>query len=155
MRRSVCVSTRWQLALALAAATLIPGGSTAGQEQQPIFRVTSELVAVPVFVESGNTPVTDLTVDDFELRDNGVVQAIEAVDDASSPVDLVVVVDVSGSVAGPVPARHRAHPLVARAGGSGSDSGVRLIGDGTGPVVVSRRSAAGSSLARTRAYDPE
>jgi VWFA-related protein len=70
----------------------------ASQAQQPVFRATSELVAVPVSVTAGNTPVSDLSAADFELRDNGIVQTVELVADASAPVDLTIVVDISGSV---------------------------------------------------------
>jgi VWFA-related protein len=73
--------------------------TAAGQEQPPVFRAASNLVAVPVSVEDGNTPVTGLTAADFEIRDNGVVQTIELVAGGTSPVDLTVVVDTSGWVA--------------------------------------------------------
>jgi hypothetical protein len=53
-----------------------------------------------VSVRSGNRPVTGLSVAAFVLTDNGVEQRIELVDVATVPVDISLVVDVSGSTSG-------------------------------------------------------
>jgi VWFA-related protein len=64
------------------------------------FRARSSVVTVDVSVQRGNQPVTGLAAQDFELRDNGVVQQIDAVSVEAVPVDVSLVVDVSGSTAG-------------------------------------------------------
>jgi hypothetical protein len=65
--------------------------------QQATFRTTTHRVAVDVSVLAGNNPVVGLTSADFTLTDNGVRQTIEAVALGDVPVDVSLVVDVSGS----------------------------------------------------------
>jgi VWFA-related protein len=57
-------------------------------------------VQVDVLVARSGRPVLRLTADDFELRDNGVVQRIDAVNVEDVPVTLMLVLDVSESVEG-------------------------------------------------------
>jgi len=68
------------------------------QEQRIRLRV--EGVAVSVTVRQGRAPVGGLTGEDFELTDNGVAQTVRAVSLESTPLDLTVVLDASGSMAG-------------------------------------------------------
>jgi hypothetical protein len=84
-------SIGWLVSIGVAGAVVALGA--AGQGQRPVFRAASNLVAVPVSVEDGNTPVTGLTAADFELRDNGIVQTIELVAGETTPVDLTVAID--------------------------------------------------------------
>jgi Ca-activated chloride channel family protein len=81
-----------------AVATLI--GLAAMQATQ--FRSGVEAVRVDVLVVDGGKPITDLRADDFELRDNGVVQTIESVAISDVPVSMMIALDTSGSVAGHV-----------------------------------------------------
>ena len=64
------------------------------------FRAGTDAVQVDVLVTRGGRPVPGLTAADFELRDNGVVQEIDAVIVEDVPVTLALVLDVSESVAG-------------------------------------------------------
>jgi Ca-activated chloride channel homolog len=64
------------------------------------FRAGTDAVQVDVLVTRGGRAVPGLTAADFELRDNGVVQAIDAVVVEDVPVTLALVLDVSESVAG-------------------------------------------------------
>jgi VWFA-related protein len=71
----------------------------AAAQQVPSFRGVTRRVAVDVAVLSGNAPVPGLTSADFTLADNGILQQIDAVGLAEVPVDVSLVVDVSGSTA--------------------------------------------------------
>lgn len=59
-----------------------------------------DVVFVPVSVTAGNRPVLGLTSSDFELQDDGVPQEFSFVAAESSPVDVALVIDTSGSVQG-------------------------------------------------------
>ena len=89
------------------AAALVLGATgvagTAQRDSPPqatqTFRSRSTMVSVDVSVRSGNKPVPGLAPTDFLLTDNGVPQTIELVDVDAVPVDISLVVDVSGSTA--------------------------------------------------------
>lgn len=69
------------------------------------FRSGVEGVNVDVLVFEGNRPVSGLGVADFELRDSGVVQKIDSVAFEDVPLNVMLALDVSDSVAG-VPLEH-------------------------------------------------
>ncbi|HEU4892349.1 MAG TPA: VWA domain-containing protein [Vicinamibacterales bacterium] len=73
--------------------------SASGQEPQR-FRARTDLVSVDVLVTDERQPVLGLTAGDFELIDNGVPQAIEQIYVEQLPVNVVMVLDTSGSVIG-------------------------------------------------------
>lgn len=66
---------------------------------QPTFRVDADYVKVPVTVldEKGRT-LSDLTIDDLELRDEGELRPIQNFILDRSPISLIFLLDVSGSV---------------------------------------------------------
>lgn len=64
------------------------------------FRTNIDAVRVDVLVTDGRRPVAGLRSDDFELRDRGLPQAIDSVTVADVPIDMMVALDTSGSVAG-------------------------------------------------------
>ena len=64
------------------------------------FRTTAEAVRVDVLVKDGSRPVVGLTAADFELRDRGLVQQIEAVAFEDVPLSVMVALDTSDSLAG-------------------------------------------------------
>lgn len=68
--------------------------------QAPTFSARLEVVRVDVLVSGGGQPVTGLTPDDFEVRDNGVLQAIDLARLESIPLNVVLAFDLSSSVAG-------------------------------------------------------
>jgi VWFA-related protein len=69
--------------------------------QQPVFRGTADVVRVFTTVtDRSGKLVTALTRDRFELRDQGKPQPITQFDDSPQPIRLVVMLDVSGSMAG-------------------------------------------------------
>ncbi len=70
------------------------------QEQRPVFRVSTEAVQVDAFVGEDGRAVAGLGVKDFELYDDGELRAVDSVTVAEVPLSVVLVLDVSESVAG-------------------------------------------------------
>ncbi len=68
----------------------------------PQTRFTSRATGVRVdaLVLQGNKPVAGLTVADFEVRDNGVLQSIELMESSDVPVNVILALDTSGSTEG-------------------------------------------------------
>ncbi len=83
-------------ALVLAAA---PGGLTSGQ-QNPTFAGRVDAVRVDVLVTEGGATVAGLTAADFEVFDNGVPQVIDLVSFGELPINVILALDMSESVAG-------------------------------------------------------
>ena len=82
------------VALALAGAHLFfPASRLAPRASQQVFKSGVDGVTVVVSVRSGNKPVPGLTAEDFELRDNGVAQAITSVAAEQVPLDLSLLLD--------------------------------------------------------------
>jgi VWFA-related protein len=77
-----------------------------------VFKSRAAAVRVDALVTNGRRPVAGLTAADFELRDNGVIQTISAVDFETLPLNIISVLDVSGSVAG-APLAHLKRAYVA------------------------------------------
>jgi len=65
-------------------------------DPQVTFRTATDLVTVDVSVRDGSNAVAGLRAEDFALTDNGVRQTIESLDAARVPLDVSLVVDVSG-----------------------------------------------------------
>jgi VWFA-related protein len=73
---------------------------TAGAQEPTRFRAGTELVSVDVLVTENRQPVLGLTPADFELIDNGVAQTVDQLYVEQLPVNVVMVLDASGSVIG-------------------------------------------------------
>src|SRR5262245_2944192 len=88
--------------VALAAAVLSAGDTLRQAEpQQPGFRGATDTVRVFVTVtDRDGRLVTTLTKDQFEVRDEGKPQPIAVFDNSPEPIQLIVMLDVSGSMAG-------------------------------------------------------
>ena len=87
--------------LGVALALLMAGSlAVAGPHQEPTFRAHTNLVRLDVLVVRNGRPVPNLTAADFEVRDNGVVQQIDHVSFEKTPLDAMLVLDTSRSVAG-------------------------------------------------------
>jgi Ca-activated chloride channel family protein len=85
----------------MAIALLVLGtGEISQQSVSPQFRVEVDAVRVDALVTHDGKPMGDLTVDQFELFDNGVRQRIETLTAEQVPVSVIVVLDVSQSMAG-------------------------------------------------------
>lgn len=64
------------------------------------FSSRATAVRVDVLVTDGRTPVSGLSVADFELRDNGVLQRIELADAGELPLNAILTLDTSASLLG-------------------------------------------------------
>jgi len=92
-------------ALALAGAAVIAAAVAAQQQQQqppaadqPAFRTGADLVIVDaVVVDKSGQPVTNLTAADFEVRDEGRVQAVSLFQTVS--VDAATAATAAGPLA--------------------------------------------------------
>lgn len=83
--------------------TLLPGRlllSVLTALQTPAFRLDVEAVLVDVSVFHRGEPLGGLTAADFELLDNGVPQQVSLVETESLPLSVLLVLDVSSSMAG-------------------------------------------------------
>lgn len=98
----------------------------APRASQQVFKSGVDGVTVVVSVRSGNKPVTGLTAADFELRDNGVPQAITSVAAEQVPLDLTLLLDLSSSVDGPTLRRLKT-AVTDTAGLLGPGDRIRLI----------------------------
>jgi VWFA-related protein len=79
---------------------LPPAVMAAPQESAPTFRAGVALVKVDVQVtDRAGRSVTGLTADDFVVFDEGAPQKVVHFSRESDPVDLVLLLDVSGSMA--------------------------------------------------------
>lgn len=69
--------------------------------QSPTFKSSIDKVQVDVLVTRGGQPVTDMSSSEFEVSDNGVPQRVDSSGSfEEAPLNLVLVVDGSSSVAG-------------------------------------------------------
>jgi VWFA-related protein len=83
------------------AALILVGSLGAGASvvaQQAVFRLSTDVVVIDAAVSDGRKPVGDLTRDDFEVRDNGVVQDLLDFGRETMPLDVTMAIDVSGSM---------------------------------------------------------
>jgi Ca-activated chloride channel family protein len=68
--------------------------------QQPVFRSSIDAVRVDVSVMNGVRPVTGLTAGNFVVTDGGVPQTIDRVEVDTVPLNIMLVLDTSGSMFG-------------------------------------------------------
>lgn len=122
----------WRLLGAVAALALeaIP--------QQPTFRARVEAVRLDVLATRDGVPVTGLTADDFEVRDNGVAQRVSSAG-AMRAVQLGVVLDSSGSMTGDRIAIVRA-ATIELVGQLGKDDSVAVVAFGDQVASLAGRS---------------
>lgn len=83
---------------AAAALAIVTAASLAAQT--PRFASGVEAVRVDVLVTDKGRPLTGLRADDFEVRDNGVPQHVDLVSFERIQLNIVLVLDLSASVAG-------------------------------------------------------
>jgi VWFA-related protein len=88
---------RASAALALLACSLATG---AAAQAPPTFSAEVEAIRVDVLVTDGDRPLTGLGPADFEVRDNGVPQEVAYVSSEKLPLNVILALDTSASVAG-------------------------------------------------------
>jgi VWFA-related protein len=91
------------LAVAVASSIALPVFT----QERPTFRTRTDHVAVDVAVRNGDVAAVGLSAADFRLFDNGVQQALEAVETESVPIDVTLFHDTSPSLAGKIDALKR------------------------------------------------
>src|SRR5215471_4478745 len=85
----------WLLAAAFASVPI---------QQQPTFRGGSDVVRVfATVLDHDGRLVTNLTKEQFEVRDDGKPQPLTQFDNTPQPIRLIVMLDVSGSMEGNLP----------------------------------------------------
>ena len=89
-------------ARALVTALLVCASASAVIAQDGVFRASVDAVSLGVAVTRAGRPVSDLQPTEFHVTDNGVAQTITALTYEKLPIDLTVLLDVSGSVSGAV-----------------------------------------------------
>lgn len=67
-------------------------------EEPPTFRSGTALVSVDALVTRNGRPVTGLRADDFVVRDEGVPRPVEAFAHDAAPLQVLLLLDVSGSM---------------------------------------------------------
>ena len=141
----------------------------AAAQQQPVFR--GGLDAVRVFVtvtDRDGRIVTTLAQDNFEVRDEGKPQPITQFDNSPQPIQLIVMLDVSGSMEGNLPLlraasgaalhaaaerRRRARRHVRPRGHDQSHVHERRARARRGPAQLHRAGRADAAVARHRRGD--
>jgi VWFA-related protein len=93
---SALMRTMTRTAIVLAALAF----TTTSAARQARFSSATLGVRVDVLVSKGNRYVSGLTAADFELRDNGVLQAVEVIDRSDVRLNAVLALDMSASTAG-------------------------------------------------------
>jgi VWFA-related protein len=86
--------------LQIAAVLIVAAVAIIRAEQQPVFRAAVDVVRIDVSVMNGLNPVAGLTTANFVVTDNGVPQPLDSVSLDSVPLNLMLVLDTSGSLAG-------------------------------------------------------
>jgi VWFA-related protein len=66
--------------------------------RQQVFTSRVDSVRLDVLVTNNNQPVVGLTAADFEIRDNGVLQQVDHVSFEKVPLNLMLALDMSGSL---------------------------------------------------------
>jgi VWFA-related protein len=74
--------------------------SVALAQEVPTFAAGVEAVRLDVLVTDRDRVVPGLQASDFEVRDNGIVQDVELVGSQTLPLNVILALDTSGSVAG-------------------------------------------------------
>lgn len=89
------------LAIVVLLAPALALTSMHARAQDPVFSARVEGVRIDTLVTAGGRPLVGLRAEDFDVRDNGVRQTVDLVSVGDVPVNVVLTLDLSRSVAGP------------------------------------------------------
>jgi Ca-activated chloride channel homolog len=81
-------------------ASLFPVSVSPSSQQIPPFATKVEAIRVDALVTDRGQPVRGLTAADFEILDNGVPQQVDLVSFEQIPLNVILALDMSDSVAG-------------------------------------------------------
>jgi Ca-activated chloride channel family protein len=128
----------------------------APEPEAPAIKIDSNLVAVPVSVTDvqGN-PIRDLTVDDFQLEEEGVQQQLEPLGEpGKTPIELALLFDVSRSIRNRFDFERETAGRFLREILKPGDA-VSVFSIGTTPKLsVQRTESADAAIAATAAIEP-
>lgn len=88
------------IAVAMGAATWTAASLAATPAQVPSYASLTSSVVVDVSVRQGDQPVMGLSVEDFRLTDNGIVQTLASASREVLPLDVTLILDTSDSISG-------------------------------------------------------
>jgi Ca-activated chloride channel homolog len=88
------------LVAAVVGLAIVVTGAATVVAQTPLYSSRIEGVRIDLLATVGGQPLAGLQAGDFEVRDNGVLQAIDLVALADVPVNVVLTLDTSASVQG-------------------------------------------------------
>lgn len=95
------------LTLALPASAQTPTPSEPAQGAA-VFRSGASLVALNVTVTEGKRLIPGLTLDDFAVYEDGVLQHVQFFESHDIPIDLILLIDTSASMSDKMPVVHEA-----------------------------------------------
>ena len=121
LRAGIVPMSAWPRAVAaclvLASLAVLSAQTPPTTPPQQTFRTATDAVIVDAAVRAGGKMVPELAAADFVLTDNNVRQTIDSVENTSVPIDLTLVVDVSGNPrrpwAGFIDKKKMAHAITA------------------------------------------
>ena len=94
--------------LVLAISLYAEQGHAPTAAQTPVFRSNASMVALNVTVLNGRKLVSGLSRDDFEVYEDGIRQNVDFFESRSVPMDLILLLDTSSSMADKMETVHRA-----------------------------------------------
>jgi Ca-activated chloride channel family protein len=141
-----------RLAVVVSVAIVLAAGSWAAPQDAPpqVFRSTADIV--PLFVtvvEKSGRLATGLTKEAFQVFDNGKPQPIAVFSNAPQPIRVIILLDVSGSMAGNGPLLGRAASELAARLGPGDLARIGIFGNEISISPTFTRDARALALMRT------
>jgi Ca-activated chloride channel family protein len=96
------------VAISANAQTPAPASPAATPSQGTVFRSGASLVALNVTVSDGKRLVPGLSLDDFAVYEDGVLQRVQFFEAKEVPIDLILLIDTSASMSDKMEVVHEA-----------------------------------------------
>ena len=96
------------VAISANAQTPAPASPSATPSQGTVFRSGASLVALNVTVSDGKRLVPGLSLDDFAVYEDGVLQRVQFFEAKEVPIDLILLIDTSASMSDKMEVVHEA-----------------------------------------------